>query len=335
MKVNAIDGHRHIILKEAIAAASKLNPVKSTHIYPSGLDERSEQINRGKGGQWDRKMGDLGENLADLNAAGMDIGVLQPTQTLFFYWTEPAAAAELARMVNEFTSQEVRKRPAQWIGLATLPLQETELAVRELSHAVKNLGLRGVVTGSNVNGRSFDEEAFLPFFAKVEELGVPIFIHPSNPAGIERIRNYYLANFLGLPLESAITAAHLVFGGVLDRFPNLKICLSHAGGVLPFLVGRLEHGQSVRPEAQDRCRHPFSYYLKNFFVDTITFRPDTLRFVLELMPPGHVFLGTDYPYDMADTDPVGSVNSAIQDEAQRSAILSENLSSVFGLQSYP
>lgn len=331
MNIHAIDGHRHIVLKEAIEAASKVNPIKSSHIYPSGVNERSEQINRGKGGQWDRKMGDLEENLADLNAAGMDIGVLQPTQTLFFYWAQPAAAAELARMVNEFTSREVRKRPAQWVGLATLPLQETEFAVRELSHAINNLGLRGVVMGSNVNGRSFDEEAFLPFFAKVEELGVPIFIHPNNPAGIERIQDYYLANFLGLPMESAITAAHLVFGGVLDRFPNLKICLSHAGGVLPFLVGRLEHGQSVRPEAQDRCRHPFSHYLKNFYVDTITFRPETLRFVLELMPPGHVFLGTDYPYDMADTDPVGAVNRAVLDEAQRSPILGGNLAAILGL----
>jgi aminocarboxymuconate-semialdehyde decarboxylase len=331
MKVNAIDGHRHIVVKEAIAAASKVNAIKSSHIYPSGVNERSEKINRSKAGEWDRKMGDLEENLADLNAGGMDMGVLQPTQTLFFYWAQPAAAAELARMVNEFTAREVRKRPDRWIGLATVPLQETELAVRELSHAVGHLGLRGVVTGSNVNGRSFDDEAFLPFFAKVEELGIPLFIHPNNPAGIERIRDYYLANFLGLPMESTITATHLVFGGILDRFPDLKICLSHAGGVLPFLVGRLEHGQSVRPEAQERCSHPFSYYLKNFYVDTITFRPDTLRFVLELMPPGHVFLGTDYPYDMADADPVGSVKKAIPDDAQRSAVLERNLAAVLGL----
>jgi aminocarboxymuconate-semialdehyde decarboxylase len=331
MDVKAIDGHRHIVVKEAAAAAGKLNPAKSSNIYPSGVNERSEQTNRHKGGEWNRKMADMDENLADLKAAGMDIGVLQPTQTMFFYWTEPAAAAELARMVNEFTAQEVRKRPAQWVGLATLPLQDTELAVRELSHAVKNLGLRGVVMGSNVNGRGFDEENFLPFFAKVEELGVPIFIHPNNPAGIERIRNYYLANFLGLPLESTITAAHLVFGGILDRFPNLKICLSHAGGVLPFLVGRLEHGQAERPEARENCRHPFSYYLKNFYCDTITFRPDTLRFVLELMPPGHVFLGTDYPYDMADTDPVGAVKTAVRDEAQRPPILGGNLAALLGL----
>ncbi len=332
MNVKTIDGHRHIVVKEAVEAASKLNPVKSSHIYPSGLNERSEQVNRSKGGGWDRKMADLEENLADLNAAGMDIGVLQPTQTMFFYWAETAAAAELARMVNEFTAREVRKRPSQWVGLATIPLQDTELAVRELVHAVKNLGLRGVVTGSNVNGRGFDEEAFLPFFAKAEELEVPIFIHPNNPAGIERLRNYYLANFLGLPLESAITAAHLVFGGILDRFPNLKICLSHAGGVLPFLVGRLEHGQAERPEAREYCRHPFSHYLKNFYVDTITFRPDTLRFVLELMPAGHVFLGTDYPYDMADTDPVGSVKAAVREERAWPAILGGNLAPLLGLE---
>ena len=183
MNIKAIDGHRHVLLQEAIVAGSKLNPVKSSHIYPSGLNERSEQINREKGGAWDRKMSNLDENIADLNAAGMTMGVLQPTQTMFFYWTETSAASELSRMVNEFTAKEVRRRPDQWVGLATVPLQDVDLAVRELSHAVQNLGLRGVVMGSNVNGRGFDEEVFQPFFTKVEELDVPLFIHPCNPAG--------------------------------------------------------------------------------------------------------------------------------------------------------
>jgi aminocarboxymuconate-semialdehyde decarboxylase len=331
MDIKKIDGHRHIVLLEAIAVAGKLNPVKSSHIYPSGLDERSEQINRDKGRDWDRKMSDLDENLSDLHAAGLEMGILQPTQTMFFYWAEPSAASELSRMVNENTAREVRRYPEQFVGLATVPLQDTDVAVRELSHAIKELGLRGVVTGSNVNGHGFDEEAFLPFFEKVEDLGVPIFIHPNNPAGVERVRNYYLANFLGLPLESTIAAAQLVFGGVLDRFPKLKICLSHAGGVLPFLLGRLEHGQSVRPEARDHSRHPFPYYLKNFYVDTITFRADTLRFVLEIMPPGHVFMGTDYPYDMADTHPVGSVKAAVQDNGLLDSVFGKNLAAVLGL----
>ena len=326
-----IDGHRHVVLPEAIKVASKLDPDRSSNIYPSGLQEKSGEINRQKGVEWDRKMSDLDENLSDLKAAGMDRAVLQPTQTMFFYWAETAAAAELTRMVNEYTAQGVQKYPESFAGLATVPLQDVDLAIKELTHAVQELGLKGVVTGSHINGQGFDEEQFQPFFEKVEALDVPIFIHPSSPAGIERVRNYYLANFLAYPLESTVAAAQLVFGGVLDRYPNLKFCLSHAGGVLPFLLGRLEHGQSVRAEAQEHCKHPFHHYLKNFYVDTITFRPDTLRFVLEIMPEGHVFMGTDYPYDMADTDPVDSVRSAVKDKDLQGKIYGANLSTVMGL----
>jgi aminocarboxymuconate-semialdehyde decarboxylase len=331
MDVGKIDGHRHIVSLEAIATAGRLNPERASQLYPSGVDGRSEQVNREKGGEWDRKMSDLSENLSDLDVAGLDMGVLQPTQTMFFYWADSSAASELSRMVNEDTAKQVRKSAGRFVGLATVPLQDVALAVRELTHGVKELGMRGVVTGSNVNGHGFDEEAFQPFFGKVEELGIPLFIHPNNPAGVERIGRYYLANFLGLPLETTLAAAQLVFGGVLDRFPGLKICLSHAGGVLPFLLGRLEHGQAVRPEARDHCRQPFSHYLKNFFVDTITFRPDTLRFIVGLMPAGHVFTGTDYPYDMADTDPVGSVRAAVKGRRQLEAIFGKNLAAVLGL----
>lgn len=331
MAAKKMDGHRHVHFQEAMTAASKLDPVKSVSIYPSGVDPRSEEINRQKAVDWGRKMSDFNENIADLKAAGMDMGILQPTQTMFFYWAEPAVAAELARMVNENTARGVSENPEHFLGLATLPLQDVDLAVQELTYAVQELGLRGVVTGSNVNGHGFDEDQFQAFFEKVEAFDVPIFIHPNDPAGTERVGYYYLANFLAYPLESAVTAAQLVFGGVLDRHPNLKICLSHAGGVLPFLLGRLEHGQSVRPEAQERCEHPFPYYLKNFYVDTITFRADTLRFVLEIMPEGHVFMGTDYPYDMADTDPVGSVEAAVGDEDLREKIFGGNLSQVMGL----
>ena len=331
MDKKKIDGHRHVICLEAAARASKLDTPKSVEIYPSTIDPKSEEINRMKGPEFNRKMSDFEENLSDLKAAGMNLGVLQPTQTMFFYWTEPRAAAELTRMVNEYTARGARQHPENFVGLATVPLQDVPTAIRELTFAVKDLGLKGVVTGSNVNGRGFDEEEFQPFFAKVEELGIPLFIHPNTPAGTERISKYYLVNFLGYPLESAALAAQMVFGGVLDRFPKLKICLSHAGGILPFLLGRLEHGQSVRPEAREKCKHPFTHYLKNFYVDTITFRADTLRFVLEIMPEGHVFMGTDYPYDMADTDPVGSVKAAVKNQGLQARIMGENLGGLLGL----
>ncbi len=330
MELMKIDGHRHVVLPEAITVAAKLDPVRSSNIYPSGLQEKSGEINRQKGVEWDRKMSDFDENLADLKAAGMDMGVLQPTQTMFFYWAETAAAAELTRMVNEYTAKGVQQYSEHFVGLATVPLQDVDLAIKELTYSVQELGLRGVVAGSNINGHGFDEEQFKPFFETVEALDVPIFIHPNSPGGIERVRNYYLANFLAYPLESTVTAAQFVFGGVLDRYPNLKICLSHTGGVLPFLLGRLEHGQSVRAEAQEHCKHPFHHYLKNFYVDTITFRPDTLRFVLEVMPEGHVFMGTDYPYDMADTDPVASVKSAVKDKDLQDKIYGANLNVLMG-----
>jgi aminocarboxymuconate-semialdehyde decarboxylase len=331
MGIKKIDGHRHMLFPEAITMAGKLDPVKSSSIYPSGVHEKSEEINRKKGEVWNRKMSDFDENIADLKSADMNMGILQPTQTMFFYWTEPSAAGELSRMVNEYTAEAVRQHPEHFLGLATIPLQDVDLAVKELAYAVQELGLRGVVTGSNINGHGFDEEQFQPFFEKVEELDVPIFVHPSNPAGTQRVSDYYLVNFLALPLETTVMAAQLVFGGVLDRFPKLKICLSHAGGILPFLLGRLEHGQSERPEAQERCKHVFSHYLKNFYVDTITFRADTLHFVLEIMPEGHVFMGTDYPYDMAEANPVGMVKAAVTDENLQQKIFGDNLGKVMGI----
>ena len=326
MGVKKIDGHRHIHLEAAMTVAKKLDPDRTSNMYPPGVHQKSEEINRKKGVDWNRKMGDWDENIADLKAAGMDMGVLQPTQTDFFYWAEPAAAAELTQMVNENTAEGVRKYPDHFLGLATLPLQDAELAVKELTYAIEELGLHGVVTGTNVSGHGFDEEQFQPVFEKVQELDVPIITHPNDPSGTERVGKYYLTNFLAYPLESAIMAGQLVFGGVLDRYPDLKICLSHAGGVMPFLLGRLEHGQSQRPEAQEHCEHPFGHYLKNFYVDTITFRADTLRFVLDIMPEGHVVMGTDYPYDMHDTDPVGSVKAAVTDENLQEKIFGGNLS---------
>ena len=326
-----IDGHRHILCQEALNVAKKLDSERSGMMYSPDIDPRTDEINGEKNVVWARKLTGFDENIADLEMAGMDMAILQPTQTMFFYWAEPSAAADLSRMINEYTARGVRRHPEHFLGLATLPLQDVEAAVKELEYAVQELGLSGVVTGSNVNGHGFDEEQFQPFFEKVEALDVPIVVHPNQPKGIERLGRYYLVNFLGLPLESSIFAARLVFGGVLDRFPNLKICLSHAGGALPFLLGRLEHGQSVRPESQENCKYPFSHYLKNFYVDTITFRPDTLRFVLEIMTEDHVVMGTDYPYDMADTDPVGSVKAAVTDENLREKIFGENLRVLMGM----
>lgn len=310
--------------------AIRLDSIKATD-YLDGAHEASAEINLKRAPQWNRKMTDIEEHLKDMKSTGIDIGILWPPPVGFYYWAEPLAGAELARLINENTSKMVSKKPEHFLGLATVPLQDSLLAIQELNYAIKILRLHGVAITSNVNGRGLDEEQFLPFFEEVERLNIPVFIHPHHPAGAERMRNYYLINFLGYPMESTLAATQLLFGGVLDRYPDLKICLAHAGGVLPFLLGRLEHGQSVRPEAQKRCQYPVSYYLKNFYVDSITFRSETLHFVLKMMPRGHVFMGTDYPFDMGDLNAVQSVRKAIEDEALLEEILGGTLRRIMGL----
>lgn len=324
MTCRIIDGHRHLMCPDAHSSANQMDPVKASSL--AGISDASVMVNMEKAPTWVRKMTEFDEHISDLVDAGIDMGVIWPPPLGYYYWAEPSAGAGLARTVNEYTASIIRSHKDKLLGLAVVPLQDGELAAKELAHAVGKLGLCGVAICSNVNGRNLDEGGFLPFFEQAERLNAPIFIHPDDPAGSARMRDYYLTNFVGYPMDTTLAACHLAFGGVLDRYPNLRICLVHAGGALPFLLGRLEHGQSVRPEAREKCKHPFPYYLKNFYVDTVAFRPEILRFVLTIMPEGHVFMGTDYPFDMADPDPVASVRRAIpNDEALAEQVLGGNL----------
>jgi aminocarboxymuconate-semialdehyde decarboxylase len=259
------------------------------------------------------------------------MAILEPSPIEFYYRAKPAIGAELFRMINENTAQFTNSYPERLLGLATIPLQDIDLAIEELNYAIENLDLKGVAMVSNINGQGFDEEQFLPFFEEVERRNLPIFIHPTNPLEAQRLHKYYLINFIGFPMETTIFATQLVFGGVLDRYPHLKICLAHSGGVLPFLLGRLEHGHSVRPEAQENSKHPFKYYLRNFYVDSITFHPEILHFVISIMPEGHVFMGTDYPFDMADMAPISTVRSALSDKVLINDILGKNVSRIMGI----
>jgi aminocarboxymuconate-semialdehyde decarboxylase len=322
-----IDAHWHLNCPEAAQKASQLNSVKASD-YAGGVKDVTAEINLERAKIWNRKMADPHEQVKDLDDAGIDIAILQPPPIGYYYWTEPPIGAELSRMVNEATASFVQRYAERFLGWATVPLQDTELAIKEARYAIETLKLCGVTITSNVNGVGLDDEKFLPFFATVEELDVPIFIHPGNPPGAERMRDYYLTNFLGFPLDTTLAVALLVFGGVFDRYPNLKICLAHAGGVLPFLLGRFEHGQAERPEARERCKHPFSHYLKNIYVDTVTFRADILQFVISVMPQGHIFFGTDYPFDMADLNGINIVKSAITDKTELVQVFSGTISSL-------
>jgi aminocarboxymuconate-semialdehyde decarboxylase len=216
--------------------------------------------------------------------------------------------------------------------MATLPMQAPQLAVEEVARAAKLPGIRGVYMGTHVNGRNLDEKEFFPVYAKCEELGLPIFLHPVAPTGRERMRKYHLGNFLGNPLETGIAAASLVFGGVMDAFPKLDVMLPHAGGIFPALIGRMDHGTTVRVECRHMTRPPSSY-LRRFHYDTITHSDGILMNLVRQVGADRVVMGSDCPADMSYTRPVDVVERLTElSAAGRDAILGGNAARLLKIQ---
>jgi aminocarboxymuconate-semialdehyde decarboxylase len=273
---------------------------------------------------------DLDRRLQDMDRQGVTIHALSLMPPMV-YWADAELGQKLARVVNDAMAEAVRALPDRLVGLATLPLQAPDAAVAEVGRAVTGLGLRGVYLGTNVRGADLDDPSLTPVFQRIAELQVPVFLHPLNVLGAPRVGAYYLHNLLGNPFDTAMAGARLIFGGVLDRFPSLRVCLPHAGGALPYLLGRLDRGHSVRPE----CRHlprPPSAYVDRFFFDTIAHSPDALRYLIGLVGADRVMLGSDYCFDMGYEDPVGALRAVEPlSEGDRTRILGGNAMRLLGL----
>jgi len=194
--------------------------------------------------------------------------------------------------------------------MGCVPLQDARIAAEQARCYIRELGLRGIEIGTNVNGAYLGDEKFLPFWETVAELDTVVFIHPVHGVGGVMMKQFELWNLYGNPSETGLTAASLIFGGVLERFPNLRILLAHGGGVIPYIIGRLDHGWQHRPAAKKSIitRAP-STYLKQFYFDTIVFAPDALRFLIQLVGADHVVIGSDYPFDMGYERPRELVES--------------------------
>jgi len=259
--------------------------------------------------------------LADMDRAGVDLQVLSLNPPMV-YWADAALGRHLARLYNDELAAAVAGCPDRLAGLATVPLQDVPAAIAEMERAIRQLGLRGVYIGSNVRGKDLDHPDLLPFFARAEALRAPVFIHPIDVLGGERLRPYYLHNGLGNPFETAVAAARLIFGGVLDRFPRLQVCLAHAGGALPYLIGRLDRVHRVRPEARERVRRPPTASLRRLYYDTITHHGPALRYLISLVGADRVVLGSDYRFDMGLADPAGAVRAVQRlPRTERSTVL--------------
>ena len=248
---------------------------------------------------------DLDTRLKAMDANGVDMHALSLTSPMV-NWAPPEFGLKLAQVYNDSLASAHREYPTRFVGMATLPMQAPDLALKELERAATLPGIRGVYMATHINGKNLDEAEFHPLYARCEELGLPIFLHPVNPLAAERMSRYYLRNFLGNPYESGVAASCLMFGGVIDRFPRLEVMLPHAGGTFPWLIGRMDHGVTVRAEVKHMKRPP-SDYLRRFHYDTIGHSAKIIVNLIRLAGADRVVLGSDHPADMGCVEPVRDV----------------------------
>ena len=256
----------------------------------------------------DARYWDLGLRIKAMNRQGVAVQALSLTAPMV-YWADGATGARLSAAWNDGASAAHVAHPDRFVGCAMVPLQDRPHALAELDRAAKLPGIRGVYMGTNVGGRELSDPEFFPVFERAAALGLPVLLHPLRVIGAERLAPYYLNNFLGNPFDTAIAAAHLVFGGVLDRLPKLTVCLPHAGGALPYLHGRLRHGQGVRPEAKGVAKKSFSAYLRRFTYDIISHDAPALRYLVATVGADRVMLGTDFCFDMGLERPLSIIQA--------------------------
>ncbi|HKQ28423.1 MAG TPA: amidohydrolase family protein, partial [Burkholderiales bacterium] len=297
--------HCHYANPEAAAKVADRNPAQWDHNWKFA-NELTHETNVKQMRERAPKLSSIEVRLKDMDRMGIDIQAVSPAPHQTYYWTDPGEGQELARMVNERLAQICSKWPERFVALGTVPLQKVDIAVSELTHCVKTLGLRGVEINPSVNGMDLTDAKLNldKFFAKAQELDIVIFMHPVGFTQGERLMDHYFNNVIGNPLETTVAASHLIFDGVMERYPKLKVVLPHAGGYLAHYWARMDHAWRARPDCRTVIKKKPSSYLEKFYFDTITFDRGMLKNMVERYGADHVVLGTDYPYDMGMEHPV-------------------------------
>lgn len=297
-----IDMHSHIIPKVMPNWTKKFGYGKFIHLEHNE-DGTADMM---QGGQFFRRIKDNCWDeiirIPEYDKFNTQVQVVCTIPVMFSYWAEPKDCLELSEFLNDHIAELVHKFPKNYIGLGTIPMQDEQLAIKELER-IKSIGLVGIQIGSNINDENLNEEKFFAIFQACERLDLAVMVHPWQMMGFDSMKKYWLPWLVGMPAETSRAACSLIFGGVLEKLPNLRVCFSHAGGSFLPTLGRIEHGFNCRPDlvAIDNERNPREY-LGKFWVDCITHDIDALRYILKLQGSKRVCLGSDYPFPLGDLE---------------------------------
>ena len=313
-----IDIHSHILPKEIPDFKKKFGYggfISLDHYKPdcAKMMKDGVKFREVKPNTWDTNI-----RIADYAKHNVQYQVISTVPVMFNYWAKPEDCLEVAQFLNDDISQRVKDRPDHYFGLGTLPMQEPDLAITELQRCIKDLGLQGVEIGTHINEWNLNDEQLHPFFEEAEKLGACIFVHPWDMMGQDRMRKYWLPWLVGMPAETSLAICSMIFGGIFEKYPNLRVSFAHAGGSFPGTIGRIEHGFNVRPDlvAIDNTKSPREY-LGKFWIDSLAHDQKQLKLAVEIFGEDKIALGTDYPFPLGELEPGKLIESMKFSEQQK------------------
>ena len=272
------------------------------------------------------------QRMYECNHSSVDVQVLSTVPVMFSYWANPHHAHDLSKMLNDHIAGIVKDYPDRFVGLGTLPMQAPDLAIQELERCMKELGLAGIQIGSHINDWNLEAPDVFAVFEAAQDLGAAVFVHPWDMFGQNKMRKYWLPWLVGMPAETSLAICSMIFGGVFERLPKLRVAFAHGGGSFPATIGRVQHGFDVRPDlcAIDNPIDP-KEYLGKFYLDSLVHDPKVLDYIVNLMGEDKIALGTDYPFPLGELEPGKLIHSMDYSIDKKEKLLSENALDWLGL----
>ncbi|MEH2479974.1 aminocarboxymuconate-semialdehyde decarboxylase [Nitrobacteraceae bacterium AZCC 2146] len=325
-----IDMHTHAISKRVEPlVAGHYDPMDNPYRRDMSPESRDTDAEQSK--LLPRLMLDVAARREMMQRMGVDFQVIAPAPAQQHYWADEELQVALSRVQNEDVAALVAEDAAHFAAMGTLPMRYPARAIEEAVHAVEHLGLRGFQIDTRVEDLELSDATFDPLYARLAKLRVPLFVHPLGFSHGQRLGDFFMVNSLGQPVEEAIAISHFIMGGVLDRHPDLDVVIAHGGGFLPFYAGRMDHAWRVRPEVRRLTAEAPSTYLKRLWFDTCVFSSDLIDVLVGMAGADRVMMGSDYPFDMGDEDPVGRVNKTNLSDADKQKLLFGNAGRLFGI----